>query len=359
MMTLPSIPEATAMEFKVLAPLLTHFIEDSRVTLMPQELQERYASLVDVLASKVPKCPTPPQLNTYTPPIDLHKLSIANDMSFSLVSPPVQKRLRRIRKAENQKLRDSLSLVLQNKTSLKLSDFLQRLESSLKQAERQPPPNCYGQENQQFVIYLRELFLQFSNYLDQLKPKLDTLKIEHRVWQQHQRSNGELKQVYQQQKTIWTNKNEIKQRVVDRLRSINRVTTASLTVHKLPWKLLPAGIDILKQITGHFRKFCIRNPNCVIDDERISFAIQLEPISAFVGMDEFDGYVAFTYSETDKVLLENPVYGNAAYILGGNWKELSRICRLELISHRNAYRVIHRPDSNWKLHIRYALFNQH
>lgn len=61
-------------------------------------------------------------------------------------------------------------------------------------------------------------------------------------------------------------------------------------------------------------------------------AFSLRPEAWYVGIGEFDGYVVFTFPRTNKALLERPVYGNAVYVLGSDWRRLSRLSKRELLA---------------------------
>ena len=43
-----------------------------------------------------------------------------------------------------------------------------------------------------------------------------------------------------------------------------------------------------------------------------------------------DDHFALLFNGTDKVLLESVIYGNAAYVVSSNWRELSRLTKTEL-----------------------------
>jgi hypothetical protein len=98
-----------------------------------------------------------------------------------------------------------------------------------------------------------------------------------------------------------------------------------------------------------------RRPEIRVDESRLRYAYSLRPEQIFVGEDEFDGYFAFVFAHGTKVLLENPIEGNAAYIFGHDWRTLSKLPKLELLLHHPGHliRVIHSP--RWKLHIKQAL----
>ncbi len=92
--------------------------------------------------------------------------------------------------------------------------------------------------------------------------------------------------------------------------------------------------------------------------ERLYHALQLDPSKILRGCEgDFDTYAAFLYPNTGKVLLESIDYGNAAYVLSGDWEKLSRLTKFELYQfHRHEVRrIFHRDDGDWRTTIRLAL----
>jgi hypothetical protein len=53
------------------------------------------------------------------------------------------------------------------------------------------------------------------------------------------------------------------------------------------------------------------------------------------------------------VLLEHPIYGNAAYVFVQNWKHLSSLPKAELMERSDSIRIIH--AQNWKKDLKQAL----
>ena len=69
-----------------------------------------------------------------------------------------------------------------------------------------------------------------------------------------------------------------------------------------------------------------------------------------MGSGGFEGYIAFTFADTDNVLLECPMVGNAIYVLGADWKRLSRMSKGELLNGSHVVaRIEHRGDWFWKV----------
>lgn len=133
---------------------------------------------------------------------------------------------------------------------------------------------------------------------------------------------------------------------------------AGLVPHiRVSWRLLPppesgeAGLQKLLieiQAVAHGVR---------LDLLRLKFAYSLTPVRVYLGHGEFGGYLAFEFAGTDRVLLENPVEGNAAYIFSENWKVLSRLSKSELLNnHRSqVLRVLHGVGVDWRRAIRRSL----
>ena len=79
------------------------------------------------------------------------------------------------------------------------------------------------------------------------------------------------------------------------------------------------------------------------DKDRLRKLLTLNPVACYVGMDEFEGYVVFCFRGTDRAVLDNPLVGNAVYILSGDWRVLSGLTKGELLEHHraSAIRITH------------------
>ena len=126
---------------------------------------------------------------------------------------------------------------------------------------------------------------------------------------------------------------------------------------RISWELLPKGELGLRELTSFAEENGISQQKD-FEIERLNFAYQLKPESVYAGRNQFDGYFVFLFPKTTKVLLENPFYGNAAFIFHTDWKILSKLSRTELtINYRGKVdRIIHSgPAYNWKQNIRQVL----
>jgi hypothetical protein len=146
--------------------------------------------------------------------------------------------------------------------------------------------------------------------------------------------------------------------IVDRLgRDIRQAFKrgADVPAGRLPWRLLPPGELSVERLRNHYTTLQHRNPHVRYDPERIAKAFSLGPERCYIGTDEFDGYVVFTFAGTDRALLECPVYGNAIYVLGPDWRGLSKMSKQELLSGRprGVDKIVHR--GNWFRRAKVAL----
>jgi hypothetical protein len=119
------------------------------------------------------------------------------------------------------------------------------------------------------------------------------------------------------------------------------VTSSGVRVKRANWRFLPdpenlSAKSLLRILSEHFAQHV--GHGIVFELERIEFALSLKPIQICIGLEEFVGYYAFLFLG-EIVLFECPVYGNAAYIVRGDWRALSQEEKSEL--ERKGDRVIH------------------
>lgn len=107
----------------------------------------------------------------------------------------------------------------------------------------------------------------------------------------------------------------------------------SLKIKKLSWKLLPKGQWATEQIIQIFKNCNFKGSkwqNVEFDETRLrKIQNHLKPSVCYVGEDEFKGYVVFCFDWTEKVVLECPFFGNAIYVINGEWQEITRLSKWE------------------------------
>ncbi len=151
-----------------------------------------------------------------------------------------------------------------------------------------------------------------------------------------------------------------RQQVVSRLRwqIENKV---SLPRSGLPWVLLPSGTWSSSQLAAKLESVT-RRPMRYEDRERLERIIrELRPDACHIGVgrNNFEGYVAFTFRDSDMAILDSPMVGNAVFVLKQDWQALSRLTKRELLdSYReDVQRVVH--VGAWLSRIKEALGRPH
>jgi hypothetical protein len=117
------------------------------------------------------------------------------------------------------------------------------------------------------------------------------------------------------------------------------------------WELLPVGSreSLVARVTARMPRGITEEVRARIQ-ARVDLLHQLHPMRFVQGSSGFNRYFGALFRD-DLVVFENLTYGNAAYVLYGNWQELSQRSRLDLLAgHGGDFdRVIHRAGWQEKL----------
>jgi len=86
--------------------------------------------------------------------------------------------------------------------------------------------------------------------------------------------------------------------------------------------------------------------------------LDLKPDRIYAGLDEFDGYLAYLFPGMDGAVLENPIEGNAVYVFDANWRELSKLSKMELLQQakHKFRRIVHTGD--WQNRLKAIVMNE-
>lgn len=120
------------------------------------------------------------------------------------------------------------------------------------------------------------------------------------------------------------------------------------------WEILPPGSrdEVVARL---FRGRAATPEEIDIVEERYPFLMSLKPEKIIIGTSGMERYLGAMITE-NRVVFENLRYGNAAYVMYDNWKELSQRNRIELLSGRygrNFVRIVH--AKGWKQQVKSAL----
>lgn len=114
---------------------------------------------------------------------------------------------------------------------------------------------------------------------------------------------------------------------------------------RLSWRLLPNPPTDPIQFRSYLERNFGSGYATGLDLERLEWINSLGPSRRAVGLDEFDGYIAFLFDEIVLAVLDCPRTGNAIYLLEDQWEALSRLPKRELIN-AGVKRVIHK--GSWR-----------
>lgn len=120
---------------------------------------------------------------------------------------------------------------------------------------------------------------------------------------------------------------------------------SSINIDDVPWRILPPGEHPFPHLLENL-EYLRHHRNRSIIEERIGLINSLKPTNMFCGVDHFRGYIIFYFEEARVAVLDCPIFGNAVYVISGNWQFLSRLSKKELLDQYadNVTRVVHRGD---------------
>ena len=124
----------------------------------------------------------------------------------------------------------------------------------------------------------------------------------------------------------------------------------------LNWEFLPTGNDYgiyttsCPAVRQYLEAMQPKFPK-EYDQQRIDRVLTLGPDAWYCGKLKHDGYSIFVFKEKNAAILECPIYGNALYLVWGDWKKLSQMTKEKLRHYkgqgRAPSRFIHRDGSDW------------
>ena len=117
------------------------------------------------------------------------------------------------------------------------------------------------------------------------------------------------------------------------------------TLVRLNWKILPQGQMPWEQLQEHVKPLIDKAPkgNQIVITHRLETINKLKPNFTAIGLGGFHGYIIHGFSERNIFILESMYYGNATYVFGESWEDLSRRTKAEILNENlQKDRVIHR-----------------
>ncbi|MFH1712448.1 MAG: hypothetical protein ABH846_04420 [Patescibacteria group bacterium] len=116
-------------------------------------------------------------------------------------------------------------------------------------------------------------------------------------------------------------------------------------IRRLNWHLLPPGQRPWEQLRHDLEPII----NLAPEGKRVVIENRLETISKYkpdfhaYGTGGFQGYVVLGFTDRQLYVLESLIYGNATYVLGRGWEEISKLTKAEILQEDwHLHRFIHR-----------------
>lgn len=346
---LPTREEAQSMHFSDLAKVLRLFVEESKKQgIIPSALSEA-SELVKILSGCIPVEQPPPEpapLEPLEPPSKPLRPPplICNNSEYKRVKSEHNAKIAEL----NGKLRRS-SKWTQKVIKREVKDLTKQRDQALTYIALSEHPTPFA-----------EKWLAQKRAYDEFEREVAIFGKRGAIYEQRRKAHladfGQWQAKYDNQR----NEYNTYQRIADHLKNdIQHLISGDLQprVEKLWWRFLPPGEDGINVLANAIENLHKKDPELRIDEARIHFAQALKPSHIFVGEDEFQGYFAFVFEQTQRVLLDNPIEGNAAYVFFKDWKELSRFPKFYLLRNypHKVERVIHRESGQWKSELRRLL----
>lgn len=118
--------------------------------------------------------------------------------------------------------------------------------------------------------------------------------------------------------------------------------TGSLLV-TVPWEILPQGQSHEKDGKGNSKLTTDKEKST----EYIEYLKSQKPTMIAKGKDNYANYRVFKFKDSKYTILESEEYGNATYIINGDWKEITKLSRYEIKESRRGFAIIHDDIKLW------------
>ena len=165
-------------------------------------------------------------------------------------------------------------------------------------------------------------------------------------WSLRERLNPKMKQPEEESR--------LNQYPLNMKRSNDLEWNESVPIIKVYWRILAAKTtsQLFTEIKRYYKLLQDkRQDTTTYDINRLQEVYNFGSDSIYIGLDEFEGYIVFEFRSRQRAVMECPEVNNAIYIIKGDWKELSKLNRTELIHKypEKVSRIIHAGNWNEKL----------
>lgn len=127
-------------------------------------------------------------------------------------------------------------------------------------------------------------------------------------------------------------------------------------IRKLPWQILPPGRFPWDVVSKLLKEYYQIDKNQIGETIEMHHRVITQHVPEFmaIGQDGFCGYVVYGYPSKNLFVFESNQIDNATYVFNGQWEQLSKLTKRELIQgHLFDYRLLH--NSGWSKKIQNIL----
>ncbi|MFH2068270.1 MAG: hypothetical protein ABII89_02245 [Candidatus Omnitrophota bacterium] len=113
---------------------------------------------------------------------------------------------------------------------------------------------------------------------------------------------------------------------------------------RLNWEILPRGKMPWEQLKKHIAPLIEQAPkgNQFVLLHRLGTINKMKPDFRAIGRGGFHGYIVHGFTENNIYILESMYYGNATYVFGETWEDLSKKTKAEILNQElQKDRIIH------------------
>jgi len=274
---------------------------------------------------------------------DLPESEIAEGMTFGALASCIRDFFEWQQKSGKQVAEDALNHleVLLKVLELKIQPIQEFLEPVPATPIEPPPPRPSANAREASAGWRKH----FKN-LARHRLSIDEWRRDMANWQLRRQAAENCRKSIESERRILENR----RKDLDEL-----IARGGLPIIDLGWYILPPGF--WPHSTAQVNRLFSPLNTDTHRPERLVHAQEINPFEVGRGRGEFERYLCFRYRFTSRVLLESADDGNAAYILLGDWRTLSRLSKHELLTRYDSeiIRIIHREDSHWRSHIFKAL----
>jgi len=125
-----------------------------------------------------------------------------------------------------------------------------------------------------------------------------------------------------------------------------------LPLKRLNWRILPPGEMPWPKLKEEIKPLVNNAPkgNQAVIKHRLEKITKYNPDFAAIGEGGFKGYIVLGFEQKNIYTLESLYYGNATYIFGEKWEDLSKKTKAEILSQNlQINRIIHREGWDNKI----------